>query len=34
MPIIMASGLLEKPVAVPWWDGRPFRLTATPAGRR
>jgi hypothetical protein len=34
LPIIMASGLLEKPVPVPWWDGRPLRLTATPAPRR
>jgi hypothetical protein len=27
LPIILASGLLEKPVAVPWWDGLPLRLT-------
>jgi hypothetical protein len=27
LPIIAASGLLEKPVAVPWWDGTPLRLT-------
>ena len=27
-PIVIASGLLEKPVAVPWWQGRTLRLTA------
>jgi hypothetical protein len=27
LPIIAASGLLERPVAVPWWDGMPLRLT-------
>jgi hypothetical protein len=27
LPIILASGLLEKSVAVPWWDGLPLRLT-------
>ena len=27
LPIIMASGLLEKPVAVPWWGNRTLRLT-------
>jgi len=27
LPIVLASGLMEKPVAVPWWDGLPLRLT-------
>ena len=27
LPIILASELVEKPVAVPWWDGLPLRLT-------
>jgi len=27
LPIILASGLTEKSVAVPWWNGRPLRLT-------
>jgi hypothetical protein len=27
LPIILASGLLEKSVTVPWWDGLPLRLT-------
>jgi hypothetical protein len=26
-PIILASDLMEKPVAVPWWNGLPLRLT-------
>jgi hypothetical protein len=28
LPIIIASGLLDHPVAVPWWNGLPLRLTA------
>ena len=28
LPIIHASGLLDQPVAVPWWNGLPLRLTA------
>ena len=28
LPIIMASGLLEKPVSVPWWNGKSLRMTA------
>jgi len=28
LPIIMASGRLDKPTPVPWWNGRPLRLTA------
>jgi hypothetical protein len=28
LPIILASGLLNKPVKVPWWNNRPLRLTA------
>ena len=27
LPIILASGLTEQPVTVPWWNGRPLRLT-------
>ena len=28
MPIIIASGLLDRPVHVPWWNGLPLRMTA------
>jgi hypothetical protein len=28
LPIIMASGRLDTPIPVPWWNGRPLRLTA------
>ena len=28
LPIIMASGLLEKPVSVPWWGGKTLTMTA------
>ena len=27
LPIILASGLMEKPLPVPWWNGLPLRLT-------
>ncbi len=27
LPIILATDLVEKPVAVPWWNGLPLRLT-------
>ena len=27
LPIVIASGRLEKPVKVPWWNGMPMRLT-------
>ena len=27
LPIVLASGLLEQPVPVPWWDNRKLRLT-------
>lgn len=27
LPIIIASGLLDQPVPVPWWDAVPLRLT-------
>jgi hypothetical protein len=27
LPIIMASGLLERPVPVPWWEGRRLRIS-------
>src|SRR5712675_1373993 len=26
LPIVLASGLFDKPSAVPWWDGLPLRL--------
>jgi transposase len=26
LPIVLASGLIDKPVAVPWWKGRTLRL--------
>jgi transposase len=26
LPIVLACGLFDKPVAVPWWNGRPLRL--------
>jgi len=28
LPIIHASGLLDRPVPVPWWNGLPLRMTA------
>ena len=28
LPIVISSGLLNKPVAVPWWNNLPLRLTA------
>jgi hypothetical protein len=27
LPIILASGLLDQTVTVPWWNGRTLRLT-------
>ena len=27
LPIILASGLIDQPVPVPWWNGLPLRLT-------
>jgi hypothetical protein len=27
LPIVLASGLLNRPVNVPWWNGLPLRLT-------
>jgi transposase len=26
LPIVLASGLIDQPLAVPWWHGRPLRL--------
>jgi len=26
LPIVLASGLIDKPVAIPWWQGRALRL--------
>lgn len=26
LPIVLASGLIDKPVPVPWWDDRPLRI--------
>ena len=28
LPIILASGLIDKPVTVPWWNGLALRMTA------
>jgi transposase len=28
LPIIIGSGLLDQPVAVPWWNGLPLRMSA------
>jgi transposase len=28
LPIVISSGLLDKPVAVPWWNDLPLRLSA------
>jgi hypothetical protein len=27
LPIILASGLMDQPVPIPWWNDRPLRLT-------
>ena len=27
LPIVLASGLMNEPVKVPWWNGLPLRLT-------
>lgn len=27
LPIVLASGMIDQPVAVPWWEGRKLRLT-------
>jgi hypothetical protein len=27
LPLILASGLADKPIAIPWWEGRKLRLT-------
>jgi hypothetical protein len=32
LPIVLASGLCNRPVAIPWWNGRRLRLT-TYTGR-
>lgn len=32
LPIVLASGLCERPVPIPWWENRPLRLT-TYTGR-
>ena len=26
LPIILASGMMDKPIAVPWWNGSKLRL--------
>jgi hypothetical protein len=31
LPIIMASGLFEKPTSIPWWTGKRLRLTTYSA---
>ena len=32
LPIVLASGILDKPVAVPWWNGQSLRFVQHPAG--
>lgn len=27
LPIVVASGLLDNPIGIPWWNGMPLRLT-------
>lgn len=27
LPIVLASGLMNTLLPVPWWDGKPLRLT-------
>jgi hypothetical protein len=35
LPIVLASGILDKPVAVPWWNGRYLHFVQhRPAGAR
>jgi transposase len=35
LPIVLASGILDKPVAVPWWNGQSLRFVQHgPAGPR
>jgi hypothetical protein len=29
LPIILASGLMDRPIAVPWWNGHTLRLTTS-----
>ena len=31
LPIILASGLMDQPLAIPWWEGLSLRLTARDA---
>ena len=26
LPIVLASGLIDQPISVPWWNGLPLRL--------
>ena len=35
LPIVLASGLMDKPISVPWWNGAKLRLTTYtgPAGK-
>jgi hypothetical protein len=28
LPIVLASGLLDKPVSIPWWNGYALRMSA------
>ena len=32
LPIVLASGILDKPIAVPWWNGQSLRFVQHPAG--
>lgn len=34
LPIILASGLMDQPVPVPWWNGLPLRLTTYQGPKR
>ena len=34
LPILLASDLMDKPIAVPWWNGLPLRLTTYDGRRR
>jgi hypothetical protein len=29
LPIVLASGLVDQPVVIPWWNGVPLRLTTS-----
>ncbi|MBI4704502.1 MAG: hypothetical protein HY744_25650, partial [Deltaproteobacteria bacterium] len=33
LPIVLASGLMDKPVKIPWWRGLPLRLSTYRGAR-